>query len=213
MKKIDLKNVQEFTNFKRPVGGFVLEIKAVEDVPDKEYLKVSYDIVDVANPDDKEFIGMYAKRKSERDFDYPSTIVSYKEKALPMFKGFCTAIEESNKGYDFTATYNEAELVGKVFGAVLGDEEYMGKDKNGAPKVKVRTTVVWRKSVESIKNGDFDMPELKKLDQSKAQNNSPFANIANSTPTNEVENNPFAKEPTPTVEPSDSVDDTDDIPF
>ena len=45
MKKINnWDNVQEYVSFKNPVGGFICEIKAVEDVPDKEYLKISYDI-------------------------------------------------------------------------------------------------------------------------------------------------------------------------
>ena len=35
MKKLDLDNVQEFTKFKNPVGGFICEIKSVEDVPEK----------------------------------------------------------------------------------------------------------------------------------------------------------------------------------
>ena len=39
MRKIDLSNVKEFESFKRPIGGFVLEIKAVEDVAEKEYHK------------------------------------------------------------------------------------------------------------------------------------------------------------------------------
>ena len=217
MKNIDLSNVKEYADFKRPVGGFVLEIKGVEDFPEKEYLKIQYDIVDTADPNDSEFIGMYAKRKAERDFDYPTTVVSYKSTALPMFKGFCTAIEESNNGYDFTQTYNEAELVGKIFGAVLGDEEYEGKDKNGAPKIKVRTTVVRRKSVQSIKNGDFEMPELKKFDQSKGKDNNPFAKATQTTMAiaDDAENNPFAKktEPVAITEPNDNVDDDDDIPF
>ena len=67
MKKINnWENVQEYVSFKNPVGGFICEIKAVEDVPDKEYLKISYDIAEAVTDDQKEFVGMSAKRKAER---------------------------------------------------------------------------------------------------------------------------------------------------
>ena len=101
MKTINLDNVQEFTRFRNPVGGFICVIKSVEDVPEKEYLRVGYDIAEAITPDQQEFVGMYEKRKKERDFDYPSTIVSYKEQSLPFFKGFVTAltIRDTLEGY------------------------------------------------------------------------------------------------------------------
>ena len=126
MKKIDLKNVQEFTKFKNPVGGFICEIKTVEDVPEKEYLRVGYDIAEALNDEQKEFVGMYEKRKKERDFDYPTTVVSYKENSLPFFKGFVTALENSNKGYKWDN--DETKFIGKRIGFVIGEEEYEGQD-------------------------------------------------------------------------------------
>lgn len=163
MKKLNLDNVQEFTRFKNPVGGFICEIKTIEDVPDKEYLKVGYDIAEAITPEQEEFVGMYAKRKDERGFDYPTTIVSYKEASLPFFKGFVTAIENSNDGYKWDN--DETKFIGKRVGFVIGEEEYEGRDKSGAPKVKVRTYVAERHSVDAIKDGDFKVPEFKKLEQ------------------------------------------------
>lgn len=181
MKKINLENVQEFTRFRNPVGGFICEIKTVEDVADREYLKVGYDIVEAINDDQKEFVGMYAKRKAERDFDYPTTVVSYKENSLPFFKGFVTALENSNKGYKWDN--DENKFVGKKIGFVIGEEEYEGKDKNGMPKVKVRTYVAERHSVQAIKDGDFEVPEFKKLSQPVVDRPvNPFEQSVNSTP-------------------------------
>ena len=163
MKSIDLSNVQEFSRFKNPVGGFVCVIKSVEDVPEKEYLKIGYDIAEAVTPEQEEFVGMYEKRKKERDFDYPVNILSYKDSALPFFKGAITALENSNEGYKFDN--DEQKFVGLKIGFVIGEEEYEGRDKNGAPKVKVRTYVAERHSVDTIKAGDFRVPELKKLEQ------------------------------------------------
>lgn len=203
MKKLDLDNVQEFTKFKNPVGGFICEIKTVEDVPDKEYLKVGYDIAQALSDEQKEFVGMYEKRKKERDFDYPTTVVSYKENSLPFFKGFVTALENSNKGYQWDN--DETKFVGKLIGFVIGEEEYEGKDKNGAPKVKVRTYVAERHSVDAIKEGDFQVPEFKKLTNGITERTpNPFADNG-STPT---ENNPFNN-----IEATPDEDGFDDCPF
>jgi len=203
MKKLDLDNVQEFTRFKNPVGGFVCEIKTVEDVPDKEYLKVGYDIAQALNDEQKEFVGMYEKRKKERDFDYPTTVVSYKENSLPFFKGFVTAVENSNKGYKWDN--DETKFIGKLIGFVIGEEEYEGKDKNGAPKVKVRTYVAERHSVDAIKEGDFQVPKFKKLTNGITERTpNPFADNG-STPT---ENNPFNN-----IEATPDEDGFDDCPF
>lgn len=181
MKKIDLDNVQEFTRFRNPVGGFICEIKTVEDVADREYLKVGYDIAEALSENQKEFVGMYAKRKAERDFDYPTTVVSYKENSLPFFKGFVTALENSNKGYKWDN--DENKFVGKKIGFVIGEEEYEGRDKNGMPKVKVRTYVAERHSVQAIKDGDFEVPEFKKLSQPVVDRPvNPFEQSVNSTP-------------------------------
>ena len=192
MKTINLDNVQEFAKFKNPVGGFICEIKTVEDVPDKEYLKVGYDIAEAITDDQKEFVGMYARRKAERDFDYPVTIVSYKETSLPFFKGFVTALENSNDGYKWDN--DETKFIGKRIGFVIGEEEYEGQDKNGAPKVKVRTYVAERHSVDAIKAGDFDVPEFKKLAQAV------------------VERKPNPFDPPKTTAPVETTGSTESIP-
>ena len=47
MKSIDLTNVQEAGEFTRPAAGpYICGIVKVEDVADKEYLKVTYDIIE-----------------------------------------------------------------------------------------------------------------------------------------------------------------------
>ena len=198
MKQIDLSNVPEFTKFKNPVGGFICQIKTVEDVPEKEYLKVGYDIVEAVTDDQNEFVGMYTKRKDERGFDYPINIVSYKDVALPFFKGFVTALENSNDGYKWDN--DETKMVGLKIGFVIGEEEYEGQDKNGAPKIKVRTYVAERHSVDTIKNGEFETPEFKKLAQKTAKS----------------EPNPFATNgsaPSPIGEPMPTDEDVDECPF
>ena len=48
---------------------------------------------------------------------------------------------------------------GKYIGIILGEEEYRAKDGS----VKTRLSVVNTRSVQSIREGDFKVPELRKL--------------------------------------------------
>lgn len=206
MRKINLDNIREFVRFKNPVGGFICRIVNVQDVPEKEYLKVFYDIAEAVSPEQEEFVGMYERRKAERQFEYPSTVVSYKENSLAFFKGFVTALESSNTKYKFDS--DESKMVGLKIGFVIAEEEYEGRDKNGAPKIKVRTYVAERHSVQAIKDGDFNVPDFKKLEQATTTKPAnPFATNG-SAPTQ------TAPPPVPDeVFETDDDDSDDELPF
>jgi hypothetical protein len=79
-----------------------------------------------------------------------------------MFKHFTNCIEESNAGYMWA--WDEKSLQGKYIGLVIGYEEYI----NGSGETKERLYVKDVKTVEQIKQGDFKVPELKKLANSPA---------------------------------------------
>ena len=65
----------------------------------------------------------------------------------------------SNKGYQFDDR-NVQGLVGKYFGVVLGEEEYWKNNGDIGKKLYVAQV----RSYKAIRNGDFKIPELKKLD-------------------------------------------------
>ena len=54
---------------------------------------------------------------------------------------------------------DEQQFCGMVVGAVLGQEEYVWQDK-----LRMRLRVAQLCSVERIQKGDFEIPELKKVD-------------------------------------------------
>ena len=202
MKKInDFENVQESNGqFRRlPPGGYVCAIYHVEDVPAKEYLKIDYDIV---KGDEKGYFKKLYDSDTRKDKKWPNagtTYRSYKENALPMFKGFITSVEKSNKNFKWD--WDEKKLEKKYFGAVIGDEEY--QNQKGA--VRIRNRIAQIHSVEAIEKGDFEVPELKKLDASA---------IVQPTTNNVV--NPFADDDPPVqnqVDASPIADDDDDDPF
>lgn len=186
MKKINWGSVEAASdNYAAPpAGGYILAICAVEDVPQKEYNKIYFDIVGVADKANEQFIGYYGRRH-ERNSNAPlgSFIRSYKESAQGFYKAFLVALEKSgNRGF-VADRYNndEQQFVGMVIGAVMGEEEYEWQGK-----LRIRLKVKTLCSVERIQKGDFTIPEIEKLDPaarttSAAPSNSgyvPFSNVS-----------------------------------
>lgn len=150
MKNVNWDEVQE--EIRKPVpGGYAAKIVNVEDVEDKEYLRIEWDFAE------GEFKGVNQEAFDAFGF-WPITLIrSYKETALRFFKGFKTCVEASNRNYVFRN--DPKSLVGKYIGVVLGEEEYMNKKG----EVKTRLYVAAVRSGKAIRDGDFTVPELKKL--------------------------------------------------
>lgn len=152
MKSIDLTNVKEASESVRlQPGGYVCKIVSVRDVPADEKLIVEYDIVE------GDFKGYYETLYSKHGFWAGKTTRSYKEKALPFFKAFITAVEQSNRGYRWNS--DENNLVGKLVGIIMQNEEYRGNDG----EVKSRLNAWGFRDVSKIRSGDFKIPADKKL--------------------------------------------------
>ena len=204
MRKIDnWENIQESTSFKRlPVGGYQAKILNVEDHPDKEYLKIYFDIT---SGDEKGYFKKAYDADARKDKKWPnagSFIRSYKDSAASMFKGFTVAVEKSNKGYVWN--FDEKSLVGKTVGLVVGEEEY--QNQKGA--IRVRNYVAAVRSIDVIKSGEFETPELKKLDLSKL-NTATTTTQTTTAQTSFVD--PFANENTPSA--SEPAPEFNDNPF
>ena len=166
MRSINLDNVQEAQEFDKVTpGGYVCGITAVEDKPDKEYLRLEYDIAE------GDFKNYYRNLYNSKGFWGANFIRSYKDKALPFFKAFITAVEKSNKGYKWDN--DESKLKRKLVGLVLAEEEYLSKDG----EKKTRLYVAKITNVDNIRKGEFEVPALKKLAGS-SESSSPIDNLA-----------------------------------
>lgn len=166
MKKVDLTNVQEAKDGsnRHPAGPYICKITAVEDVEEKEYLKVSFDITE------GEYKGYYAKGREEHpDWEwFGSYCKSYKTKALPMFKRFCSAVTKSNDGYTFdggTANSDEKSLIGKKLGLLFREEEYYSNDG----ELRTRLIVYSEFPIDKIK--EQKTPSIKKIKDEDAKSN------------------------------------------
>lgn len=155
MRNIDWNQVQEAGARPTP-GGYLAWITRCEDVEAKEYLKMEWEFCD------PKWKGTNEDTYNKYGF-WPMPIFrSYKEKAMPKFKGFKTAVEKSNPGYIFRN--DPPSLAGRIIGVILGEEEY----RNGKGEIKKRMTVTDVRSAQAIQAGDFEVPPLKKLEESGA---------------------------------------------
>lgn len=172
MKSINLANVQEAgTSNSLKAGGYVCKITNVEDVPAKEYLYIEFDIAE--GP----FKDYYKKLQENKNFWGGSMYKSYKEKALPMLKRFCSAVTKSNPGYIFDAgaqNNDEKTLKGKMIGLVLFEEEYIKNNGDIGKRLKVD----YETEIEKIRKGDFKVKELKKLpEDQRPKTETDFVNV------------------------------------
>lgn len=149
-------------------GGYELKIigARVEQFTSCEILKVAFDIIN-----NEQFAGFYKQRfeaaklqnadaKWSGVFDVfipkddGSELDGYTKQA---FKRFITSVERSNNGY--TWNWEESSLKGKTFGGLFGREEFQTKDG----KLKFAVKCRFPRSIDSIRSGDFQIPEDKLL--------------------------------------------------
>lgn len=149
-------------------GGYELKIVGakVEQFTSCEILKVAFDIIN-----NEQFAGFYKQRfeaaklqnadaKWSGVFDVfipkddGSELDGYTKQA---FKRFVTSVERSNDGYIWN--WDENSLKGKTFGGLFGREEFQTKDG----KLKFAVKCRFPRSIDSIRSGDYQIPEDKLL--------------------------------------------------
>lgn len=166
MKHINWNEVKEVKGGKLPAGGYVCGITAVEDVPDKEFLRFEFDIAE------GEYKNTYRELYDARGFWAGKFNKSYKKKAEGYFKTMLNAFEASNKGFVFND--DEKVFKRKLIGLVLGYEEYIGTD--GAVKERLQVTDFL--PAEDIREGKFTVPALKKLDGGTDSGSTSFTEVS-----------------------------------
>lgn len=159
----NLGNVDAAGSYSRPgAGGYVISIIKVQNDKVKERIDVEFDFYE------GEFTGYYKDLYERRHFWAGKFSKSYKDKALPFFKGFLEAVVKSNDDTDglIVGDYedvDETKLVGKLVGMVVGEKEYIGND--GIKKVKLDTYNALFVKVADIRSGNYEVPELIPLEE------------------------------------------------
>lgn len=145
---------------KLPPGGYVCRIVRVKDhgQEEKPYLHIVYDIAE----------GEYARfyddewgKDPEHDWAHDMRQY-YTPAAFGIFKGFLKSVDISNNTHFEEEAANgidENRLIGKFIGLIIGEEEY--ESNQGEVKTKLRVRGV--RPIQTIRDGKFKVPELKKL--------------------------------------------------
>ena len=158
-------------------GGYELQIigAKVEQFNNCEIMKVAFDIVN-----NEQYAGFYSTRfKAAKAADPNAKWSGIFDVFIPKddgsekdgytktaFKRFITSVEKSNEGY--TWNWDELSLKGKMFGGVFGREEFKTKEGN----YKFATKCRFPRSIESIRTGNFTIPDDKLMD--KNNNGTPY---------------------------------------
>ena len=149
---------------KLPANGYVIRITGAEDDQVHEKLIITFDIAE------GEYANYFTEDayRAERPYLH-QFYVSYKEKAMGLFKRFFECVEKSNSWkWD---GHTESLFIGKVMGIVLAEEEYLGNDG----QVKTRfSRLVDYKTVEQIRTGDFKVKPTKKLEEQNNPNSAEY---------------------------------------
>ena len=183
MIKIDnWEKVQPTKSFSRlPAGGYVARITKVEYVKEKNYLRIVYDIAE--GPEKGRYSDDWGKAH-EFAHSFVRSLRQDKESILGMLKAFMFSIDASN-GTNYTPTlktgFDEQQLVGKLVGIVLGEEEY-NTDRG---ETKTRLYVAEVTSAEAIRAGVYEVPSLRKAPEKASEGLTAAPEVAFSNPINE----------------------------
>lgn len=158
--------VQEFTEkVKLPLGAYVCKVQNVRvdsydgnsaqlcicfDIAEGEYTGFYKREFDTNNSENKKFKGVlriWLPKDDGTDKD---------EWTKRTLKGVVTAFERSNIGYKWN--WDERSLVGRMIGILFRNEEWEYEGKSGWTVRPFRAI-----SVDSVRNGDFALPEDKPL--------------------------------------------------
>lgn len=141
-----------------PAGGYLCTIVAVENIPDKQHVRLEWDI------DEGDYQEIYRASSLASGRHCPYDWRSYKEENLKYFKHFLSVLTKCNPGKFEYKTWNgdERAFVGLQFGAVIG---YRESAYNG--KIYENEYINRLIDRETLARGDFKVPELKKLPDEK----------------------------------------------
>lgn len=145
-------------DFKRlEPGPYVAKVVTMTDFPEKEYVKLVYDIAEGPRA------GFYSDDWGLQHPYAHQVFLSYKEKALGMLKGRLEAIQASNPGFDPFAAWDAGRLdmfAGRVFGINLQEEEYERGDGETGTRLSVCQVV----PAQDVRDGKVRARAKKTLD-------------------------------------------------
>ena len=158
-------------------GGYICTIvDAILDTT-KEYIRLDLDIAE--GP----FKGYFQALEDRAGCWGLSNYSSFKESQLGRFSKLCTCFGLCNPGYEFDPFRAQGidvdTLKGKQIGVVISKEEY--RNRNG--EIREKNRVANLTELDKIRAKKYNVPPLKKLDESATQTtDNSFVSVADDAP-------------------------------
>lgn len=144
-------------------GGYICKIVSAKEEKSKSGKKMLVIALDILEGDKKDFFRNRFNENTNPDKKWPAGAIYRQmlegEKAAGFLKGIMTSLEASNEGFKWD--WDEKKLANLKCGAIFGEEEYEKLDGS----VGISTKVKFIRTVKAIQDGNFKVPELKKLPQ------------------------------------------------
>ena len=142
-------------------GGYICKIVSAKEEKSKSGKRMLVLALDIAEKDKKDFFINRFNDNSNPDKKWPAGAIYRQmlegEKAAGFLKGLMTSLEASNDGFKWD--WDEKKLANLKCGAIFGEEEYEKMDGS----VGTTTKVKFIRTIKAIQDGNFKVPELKKL--------------------------------------------------
>lgn len=166
-------------------GGYICKIVSAKEEKSKSGKRMLVLALDILEGDKKDYFKKRFDENTSPDKKW-STGAIYRqmlegEKAVGFLKGLMTSLESSNENFKWD--WDEKKLVRLKCGAIFGEEEYERLDGSIGTSTKVK----FIRTVKAIQDGNFKVPELKKL----PQKGEAFEDFVNSVSSENDEDLPF----------------------
>ena len=148
---------------KLEAGGYVCKIKSAKEEKSKSGKRMLVIALDILEGEKKDFFKNRFDEDTRTEKKWPAGAIYRQmlegEKAAGFLKGLMTSLEASNEGFKWN--WDEKKLANLKCGAIFGEEEYEKLDGSVGTSTKVK----FIRTVKSIEEGNFKIPEIKKLPQ------------------------------------------------
>lgn len=147
---------------KLEAGGYICKIiQAKEETSKKSGKRMLVLALDIIEGDKKDFFRKRFNEDNRNDKKWPAGAIYRQmlegEKSAGFLKGLMKSLEESNDGFKWN--WEEEKLKDLKCGAIFGEEEYEKMDGSIGTSTKVK----FIRTVKAIQEGNFKIPEIKKL--------------------------------------------------
>lgn len=144
-------------------GGYICRIINAKEEKSKSGKRMLVIALDIAEGEKKDYFKKRFDEDNRAEKKWPAGAIYRQmlegEKAAGFLKGLMTSLEASNEGFKWN--WDEKKLANLKCGGIFGEEEYKKIDGS----IGTTTKIKFIRTVKAIQDGNFKVPEIKKLPQ------------------------------------------------